>query len=59
MDESRYSVGDVVELKCGGCKMVVREYDKAAPKLVSCYWHDFAKGEPQSQWYLEDMLRPA
>ena len=53
--EKKFKIGNIVQLKGSPQTMTIREYDTQAPNLVLCNWIT-EKGEPQSQWYLDQML---
>jgi uncharacterized protein YodC (DUF2158 family) len=50
----KFATGQVVQLKSGGCKMVVRMYDPEGT-TVCCNWHA-NDGTPQSVYYQPDQL---
>jgi uncharacterized protein YodC (DUF2158 family) len=58
--KQKYKTGDIVQLKSGGPKMTVSQYqslslDDAAN--VQCTW--FAGSKHQAGWFPEDGLQPA
>ncbi len=55
MEEKKFATGNIVQLKGSPQTMTIREYDTQAATLVLCNWIS-NKGEPQSQWYLDQML---
>lgn len=54
--ERKFESGDLVQLKSGGCAMVVHSTDDAGNYL--CNWHT-PKGEPYSQYYRHAQLKEA
>jgi uncharacterized protein YodC (DUF2158 family) len=56
MEEKKYDSGDLVQLKSGGCVMVVHSLDSAGNVL--CCWHN-PKGESSSVYYRAAQLKDA
>jgi uncharacterized protein YodC (DUF2158 family) len=53
MEEKKFTTGDVVELKSGGCAMTVHSTDTVGNVL--CNWHN-EKGEAQGVYYMPGQL---
>lgn len=52
----RFKTGDIVQLKSGGPKMTVENYEALNGRMVECQW--FAGSKLSSGYFEEDSLKP-
>lgn len=56
MPEQKFKIGDEVQHKSGGPKMVVEGYEPKDGEEVICEWFD--KNTPQKKAFRQDVLKP-